>query len=64
MEQADPVEQLFALAKQHRIPMAEICRKANVAPTTPSRWKRGKHTANLATVRELQEALAELATAA
>lgn len=62
MEQADPLSDLFAMAKQHRIPMAVVCKRASPAidPTTPSRWKRGLNGANLDTVKRLNEALAEL----
>lgn len=56
----DPLDALFAKAKKHRIPMAAICRRAEVDPTTPSRWKRGKNGATLDRLTKLNEALAEL----
>jgi transcriptional regulator with XRE-family HTH domain len=60
MEQADPLDALFARAKAHRIPMATICKRAEVDPTTPSRWKRGKNGATLDRLNRLNEALTEI----
>jgi hypothetical protein len=60
MEQDDPLETLFARAKQHRIPMATICKRAEIDPTTPSRWKRGKNGATLEKVTKLNGALSEI----
>lgn len=60
MEQADPLDALFASAKQHRIPMVAICKRAGVDPTTPSRWKRGKNGATLEKVTQLRGALSAL----
>lgn len=57
MEQADPLDTLFARAKQHRVPMAEICRRAGIAPTTPSRWKKGRNGATLGKINTLADAL-------
>lgn len=41
MQTPHPLDQLFATAKEHGIPMSHICERAKVDPTTPSRWKRG-----------------------
>jgi hypothetical protein len=60
MEQADPLDALFARAKAHRIPMATICRRAKVDPTTPSRWRNNRNGATLEKVTALQGALNEL----
>jgi transposase-like protein len=60
MEQADPLDTLFARAKQHRISMATICRRADVDPTTPSRWRRKKNGATLEKVTALNTALSEI----
>ncbi len=60
MEQVDPLNDLFAIAKQHRIPMATICTRANVDPTTPSRWKRGKNGATVEKLTALHGALRTL----
>lgn len=60
MEQADPLAALFASAKAHRIPMAAICERANVDPTTPSRWKRRKNGATVEKLTALNTALASL----
>lgn len=60
MEQADPIQSLFDRAKAHRIPMSAICAKAEIAATTPSRWRRNKNGANLASVTKLHEALNEI----
>lgn len=56
----DPIDLLFARAKQHRIPMAAICSRANVDPTTPSRWKRGKNGATVEKLTQLNGALSDL----
>ena len=53
----DPIAALFADAERHNIAMAEICRKADVDPTTPSRWKRNCNGANFGTVMKLRTAL-------
>jgi transposase-like protein len=60
MEQPDPLDALFARAKQHRISMATICRLAEVDPTTPSRWRRKKNGATLEKVTALNVALSEI----
>ncbi len=60
MEQADPLDTFFARAKQFRVPMAAICKRAKIAPTTPSRWKRGVNGATLEKVTQLNAALGEL----
>ena len=60
MEQDDPLETLFDRAARYRIPMAAICTRAGVDPTTPSRWKRKKNGATLEKVNQLSGALAEL----
>ena len=64
MEQAEPLDTLFARAKQARVPMAAICREAGIAPTTPSRWKRGRNGATLDKVNKLHDALSTLIDAA
>lgn len=60
MEQADPIDTLFAKAKQHGIPMAAICKRAEVDPTTPSRWKRRKNGATVDKVAQLSGALTDI----
>ncbi|WP_148648527.1 hypothetical protein [Sphingobium baderi] len=60
MEQSDPLESLFLRAKANRIPMSAICKAAGIAPTTPSRWKRGKNGATLDRIQRLNDALAEI----
>lgn len=60
MADTDPTVTLFERAKRHRIPMAVICKRANVDPTTPSRWKRGKNGATLDKVTLLHGALSEI----
>lgn len=57
MEQADPLDAFFATAKMHGVPMATICARANIAPTTPSRWKRKKNGATVEKLNELRSAL-------
>jgi hypothetical protein len=60
MEQADPLRALFDRAKSNRVPMAEICRRADIDPTTPSRWKRGVNGATLDKVEKLSAALSDI----
>lgn len=57
MEQADPIAALFSRAQQNGVPMAAICRRAEIDPTTPSRWKRRKNGATLDKVNQLNDAL-------
>lgn len=57
MAQPDHLDRLFARAKQHRIPMAAVCRRADVDPTTPSRWKRRKNGATLDRLNRMNSAL-------
>lgn len=57
MEQADPLDAFFASAKMHGVPMAAICERAKVDPTTPSRWKRKKNGATVEKLNELRSAL-------
>ncbi|EQA96829.1 hypothetical protein V475_20435 [Sphingobium baderi LL03] len=40
--------------------MSAICKAAGIAPTTPSRWKRGKNGATLDRIQRLNDALAEI----
>lgn len=60
MEQTDPIDLLFAKARKHGIPMAAICKRAEVDPTTPSRWKRKKNGATVEKVIQLSGALDQL----
>ncbi len=57
MEQSSPIDTLFARAKEHGVPMVAICTRANVAPTTPSRWRRKRNGATLGKVEQLADAL-------
>lgn len=60
MENTDPIAALFARASSHRVPMSLICLRAGMAPTTPSRWKRGKNGATLDAVSKLSSALNDI----
>jgi hypothetical protein len=60
MEQAQTIDALFDRAKVHRVSMAAICKRAEIAPTTPSRWKRNKNGANLGSVIRLHDALSQI----
>lgn len=60
MEQLDPLDTLFARAKQFRVPMATICKRAEIDPTTPSRWRRKKNGATVDRLNRLNEALSEI----
>lgn len=57
MENANPIDALFASAKLHRVPMSLICERAGVDPTTPSRWKRKKNGATVEALHKLNTAL-------
>ncbi len=59
-EQSAPLDALFARAKKHRIPMAAICKRAEVDPTTPSRWRRGKNGATVDRLNKLNAALSDI----
>lgn len=60
MEPTDPVEQLYARAARHGITMSDICARAKVAATTPSRWKHERTAPNWGTLQKLSTALNEL----
>lgn len=60
MQQDDPLDSLFTRAKVNGVPMAAICKRAEIAPTTPSRWKRGKNGATLDRIQRLNDALTEI----
>lgn len=60
MENTNPIDALFASAKQHRVPMSLICERAGVDPTTPSRWKRKKNGATVEALHKLTSALSEI----
>lgn len=57
MQDTNPLEQLFASAKTHGVPMSRLCEAAGVDPTTPSRWKRGVTKPTLEKLMDLQAAL-------
>jgi transcriptional regulator with XRE-family HTH domain len=52
------------LAKSVGKTMAQVCREANVAPSTFSRWKAGKTEPTLDVYRRLRQAVAAPAIAA
>ena len=56
----DPIAQLFDRAKDAGIPMSHICVRANVAESTPSRWRGGWNTPSLKTLQRLNQALDEI----
>lgn len=60
MQDTNPINALFERARTHRVPMSLICEKAGVAPTTPSRWRRGKNGATVEAVSKLSAALSEI----
>jgi len=60
MNQSDPVADLFDRVRKSECSMAEVCRRAKIDPTTPSRWKRSKNGANIGSVRRLSAALDEI----
>lgn len=63
MEQQHPVDAFFARFAAAEVTMLEICERAGVAQSTPSRWKSDRaaaESANLGTLRKLNDALSEL----
>lgn len=60
MNSIDPVDLFFARASSAGVPMSAICEKAKVAQSTPSRWKQKRNRANLATLSQLEDALASI----
>lgn len=60
MQHTNPIEALFERARTHRIPMAAVCREAEVAQTTPSRWRKKKNGATVETLTKLDRALSRL----
>ena len=51
----DPID-IERLAQRMGIPMAEVCRRAGVAPSIFSRWKAGKTEPNLDNYRRIRDA--------
>jgi transcriptional regulator with XRE-family HTH domain len=60
MQNEHPLDQLFATAKQHGVPMAHVCERAGIDATTPSRWKRGLTRPTADKLFELGNALTEI----
>lgn len=56
----DPVEALFARAKQHGIAMSRICDRAGIAESTPSRWRSDQNGASMKKLKALNIALDSL----
>lgn len=56
----DLIDTLFARAKENGVPMAEICDRAGVHPTTPSRWRRKCNGATMKKLAALHAALTAL----
>ena len=61
MQAEHPLDQLFAKAEEHGIPMSRVCERAGIAPTTPSRWRHGKTRPTVDKLHALDVALTELA---
>lgn len=60
MENTLTIDALFARAKAHNVAMAEICRRAQIDPTTPSRWKRRRNGATYDRLIRLVSALDQI----
>jgi transcriptional regulator with XRE-family HTH domain len=60
MDTLDPVEHLNARAKAANVAMCDVCDRAGVARSTPSRWNSDKNGATIATLRKLNDALSEI----
>lgn len=69
MDQQAIIADIEARAEAAGLPIAEVCRRANVHPTTFSRWKRSARNpspigATLGTLAKLEAALAQASAAA
>jgi predicted transcriptional regulator len=65
MEQQTVIAGLEARAKALGVPMYEVCRRAGVAASTPSRWKGANPVGmTFSTLSKLQAALDEMEAAA
>lgn len=65
MDQQAIIAEIEDLARFAGVPIATVCKRAGVHPTTFSRWKLSRRNpepmgANLASIRKLYEALGEL----
>jgi len=60
MQDINPVDALFERAREYRVPMSQVCHRAGVAPTTPSRWKHNRNGATVEAVMKLSDALGEI----
>jgi sulfate adenylyltransferase subunit 2 len=54
---SNAIDQLFARAKQHGVTMSALCEHAQVATSTPSRWRKNPASANIGTLDRLNSAL-------
>jgi predicted transcriptional regulator len=63
IEPLTPAADLIRRANDAGIKMKDICSKADVAQSTPSRWKRGDYEPKVKTLRKMNAALDELAAA-
>lgn len=60
MQPFNPIELLFARAEDAGVTMSAICAEAEVAQSTPSRWKSDPGSATLGTIIKLDEALTRI----
>jgi sulfate adenylyltransferase subunit 2 len=57
---SNAIDELFARAKLHGITMAALCDQAQVAASTPSRWRKNPASANIGTLDRLNTALDQI----
>lgn len=53
MDQQQIIENLTARAKALGLPMREVCARAGVAASTPSRWRKARNGMTIGTVEKL-----------
>jgi predicted transcriptional regulator len=60
IEPLTPAADLIRRAQEAGVKMKDICIKAKVAQSTPSRWKRGDYEPKVRTLRRMEAALEAL----
>jgi predicted transcriptional regulator len=63
IEPLTPAADLIRRAEEAGVKMKDICIKAKVAQSTPSRWKRGDYEPKMRTLRKMDTALREIVQA-
>jgi predicted transcriptional regulator len=58
MNPIDIVDDLTQRARRAGLSMAEVCRRAGIAESTPSRWKAGTFEPRLSVLRKVEDVIA------